>query len=309
MLLAVDFQASHDVLDVHHRVIDQAPNGNRQPPQRHGVDGQAKVFKNQTGDEDRHRNGGQRNERGPQGAQKHKQNDRHKHRRPNQLALERGDRRFNEAGLAERDARRLHACGQRLRQVAQRRLNGASQGDGVRRGLLLNAQNDGWLAFKSGIATLDGGCKRHVCYLPEQHGLVVSGSQRQIFKVVEPGGSPQVADQVLPTVELQKAARRIRRKAFERPGQLVMGNAQFCHAHRVGLHLELAHLTTNGDDLRHTRNGHQTRPQHPVRVLPHGHRRQLLHINRNSHLHDFTHDGADRPHAGDHAGRHAFFHG
>ena len=88
-----------------------------------------------------------------------------------------------------------------------------------------------------------------------------------------------------------------------------MGNAQFCHAHRVGLHLELAHLTTNGDDLRHTRNGHQTRPQHPVRVLPHGHRRQLLHINRNSHLHDFTHDGADRPHAGDHAGRHAFFHG
>ena len=309
VLGAVHLQAAQHVFHIHHRVVHQAAYGNGQAAQRHGVDRQAEILEHQRGDEDGHRNGRERNHRGPKRAQKHEQNHRHKHRGAHELALQGGDRCLDEACLAEGDARRLHAAGQRVLQVRQCGLDAARETDGVGRGLLLDAQDHGALPFKARVAAPGGSGEGRVRHLAQQHALAVFGGEGQVLQVFEPRGAAQVADEVFAPAQLQKPARGVGRKALERARELVVRDAQRCHARRVGQHLKLAHLATDGDHLRHARDGHEARAQHPVGVLAHGHGGGLACVDGDGHLHDLAHDGADGPHAWRDAAGQALFHG
>jgi hypothetical protein len=182
MVGAVGLQPPQHVLDTHHRVVDQAADGDGQAAQRHRVDRQAEVLEDQRGDEDRHRDGRQRDDGRPQGAQEEEQDHRHEDRGADQLALQRGDRGLDEAGLAEGHARRLHAGRQRRLQPHQRVLDGLRQRDGVGGRLLLDAQDHGRLAFEAGIAALERRGERHLGDLAQQDGLAVLEVSARFFR-------------------------------------------------------------------------------------------------------------------------------
>jgi hypothetical protein len=253
-------------------------------------------------------NGRQRDDGRPQRAEEEEQDHRHEDRGTDQLALQRCDRGFDEARLPEGHARCLHAGRQRSLQPDQRVLDGLGQRDGVGGRLLLDAQDDGRLAFEAGIAAL--GCRGEgdLGDLAQQDGLAILRRQRQVLQVVEARGAAEVADQVLASVQLQEAAGRVGRVALERRLELVVRDAEFRHARGVGLHLELPHLSADRDHLRNAGHRQQARPQHPVGVLAHGHRADLARIDGNRDLHDLAHDRADRPHARHHALGDPFLH-
>ncbi len=274
-LAPVFLQAPQDVLDAHHRVVHQAADGDGEAAQGHGVDRHAEILEHQRGHEDRHRDGGERDHGRAQGAQEEEQDHRDEHRGADQLALQGVDGGLDEAGLAEGDAGFGHARRQALLQCDQGVLDGPGQRDGVRRGLLLDAQDHRRPALEAGVAALGGRGEGHLGDLAQQDGLVVAAGQRQVLQVFQARGAAQVADQVFPAVEFQEAARGVGREAAQGIVELVVGDAQFRHAHGIRLHLELAHLAADGNDLGDAGDRHQARPEHPVGVFPHRHRRNL----------------------------------
>jgi hypothetical protein len=199
-------------------------------------------------------------------------------------------------------------AGKRSLQARQRFFDVARQRDGVGRRLLLDAQDDGRLAFIPGVAALVGRSESHLGDLAHQDRLARLGCQGQVLQIVQQRGSAQVADQVLTPVQLQETARGVAGVALQRRFQLLVRDAEFGHAHGVGLHLELPHLTADGDDLRHALHRQQAGSQHPVGVLAHGHRTDLRGVHGDRDLHDLAHDRADRAHAGQHAFGNAFLH-
>ena len=162
--------------------------------------------------------------------------------------------------------------------------------------MLLDAEDDRRLTFKTCITPLDCRGKSYVGNLTQQNRLTILGGQSKVHQVIQAGSPSDVPDKILATVELQKAPRSIGGEALQGTFQLVMSDAQFSHADCVRLYLELTHLATDGDNLRHSGDSHQPRAQHPVGVFPDGHRRHFLDVDWNGDLHDFTHDGTNGAH-------------
>ena len=308
MLRAILLQPAQHVLDAHHRVVDQAADRNRQPPERHRVDRQAEILEHQRRHEDRHRDRGERDHRRAQRAEEEEQDRRDEHRGANQLALQRADRGLDEARLPERNLRRFHAGGQRFLHLVERGLDRAGEVNGVRGRLLLDTENDCRFALETRIAAAQRRCERHGGNLAQQDRLTVACRDREILQILQARGASEVADQVFTPGEFEEAARGVRRKAADRRFHLFQRNAEFRHAPRIWLHLELPHLAADRDDLRNTGDGHETRTQHPVSVFAHLHRRDLSGIDRDRDLHDLAHHGANRPHARNHVRRQAFLH-
>ena len=202
----------------------------------------------------------------------------------------------------------LHSGRQRLAHCPQRRLDGAGQLDGIGRRLFLDAEDHRGLAFEAGVAALQGRGKGHFGDLPQQDRLAVTSRDSQARQILQTRRPPQVANQVLASIEFKEAAGSVRRIALERLLQLRMADTQLGHARRVGLDLELADLTANRDHLSNTGDRHQARTQHPVGELAHLHRGGLVRIDGDRDLHDLAHYGADRSHARDHARWQAFLH-
>ena len=228
---------------------------------------------------------------------------------PTSFHLQVVDRRLDEAGLPEGHARRVHAGRQRRLHPSERVLDRPGERDGVGRRLLLDAEDDRRLAFEARVAALGRRRERH----RRRSGAAgwaarLRDVSARFFEVIEPRGAAEVADQVLAAVELEEAARRVRRKALERGLELLVRDAQLRHARGVRLHLELPHLAADRDHLRDAGNRHQPRAQHPVGVLAHRHRRDLRGVDRDGDLHDLAHDRADRPHPRHHAFGQAFLH-
>ena len=205
VLGTVFFHAPQDVFHIHHGIVHQSANGNRQPPQRHGVDRQAKILEHQCRDEDGHWDGGERNDGGANRAQEEEQDRGHKQRGADEFALQRRDRGLDEAGLPEGHTGCLHPRRKGCLEIPNRFFNRLCQTGRVSGWLLLNAQNHGWLAFKACIPTFDGCGKSDLSDLAQQDGLTVLGGDGQIAQVLQAGSATKISNQVLAPVELQKS--------------------------------------------------------------------------------------------------------
>ncbi|MNQ96758.1 hypothetical protein D3C85_1123760 [compost metagenome] len=207
-------QPAQHVLHAHHGIVDQSTDSDGQATEGHGVDRQAEVLEHQTGDEDRHRNGRQRNDGGAQRAEEEEQDRRDEHRGADQLALQGADRGLDEAGLAEGHLGSLHAGRQRLAHFPQRRLESAGQLDGIGCRLFLDAEDHRCLAFEAGVAALQGRGKGHFGDLPQQNRLAVTSSDGQVRQILQARRPPQVANQVFAPIELEEAPGGVRRIAL-----------------------------------------------------------------------------------------------
>jgi hypothetical protein len=223
-------QPAQDVLDIDHRIVDQLANRNRQPAQRHRVDRQPQPLEDQYCDQDRERDGSQRNQHGAQVAEEKEQHSGHQTASHQQLELQVADRRLNEISLAENHLRRRHALWHAAFQVYQRRFDAFGQVDRIGCRLFLNAQQDRrHAAFgiaETAIAALDRRRETHFSDLAKQDGLAVTRGQREIFQIIKPGAAAEVTDQILATIQFEKATRGIGRKSLYRRLDLIEADAQ-----------------------------------------------------------------------------------
>ena len=309
MLCAVLLQSAQHVLYAHNRIVDQAANRNRETTKGHRVDRLPEILEDQRRHEDGHRNRGERDDRRAQGAEKKEEDCRNEHRCANQLTLERADRCLDESRLPEGHLRRIHPGRERYLHLFERGFDRASQVNGVRRRLLLNAEDDGRLALEARIPPFGRRCEGHGCDLTQQDRLAISRSDREVLQILQARGPTEMADEIFAPVQFEKAPRGVRREASNRPFQLLQRNTELSHTAGVGLNLELPHLPANRDDLRDAGDRHQARTKNPVRILSDLHRRDLRRVDRDRDLHDLAHDRADRPHARNHVFRQPFLHG
>ena len=131
-------QPAVDVLHIDDRIVDDFAQRDRQPAQRHGIDRQAEIAEDQRRDQQRDRNGGQRNEGSAEIGQEQEEDDGDHDRAVAQRFLDVIDRGFDEIGLLEQELRRIDALRQALAHLGQSLLDGTGQFHRIRRRLLLH---------------------------------------------------------------------------------------------------------------------------------------------------------------------------
>jgi hypothetical protein len=101
---AVLLEPAQHVLHPHHRVVHQLADGDGQPAQGHGVDGQAEVAEHQRRDQQGHRDRHEGDERGAGVEQEQEQDHRHQDGAVAQGLLHVGHRVLDEGRLLEQEA-------------------------------------------------------------------------------------------------------------------------------------------------------------------------------------------------------------
>ena len=216
----VELEATQHVLHPHHGIVHELTNGNGQATQRHGVDGQTHVMKDQNRDQQRDRNRRERNQRGSYIEQKQKQNHGDKNGTVTQRLFHVGHRVLDEVRLLEQELRGVHTCRQTFGELGHGFLNGPCERHAVCAGLFLHRQNHGRLAAESRITALDGWRQLHLRDLFEQNWLTVFHRDHQILQVFDSRGAANLANQVLAPLGFQKAAAGVGTKILQRGLQL-----------------------------------------------------------------------------------------
>ena len=108
----------------------------------------------------------------------------------NEDSLDIADRGLDERGLPELDVRDGDPSRHRTLQIPQCGFDLAGQYHGIRRRLLLDADNDGWLAVVAGVASLDARSEIDPRDLLQQNGLIVAAGNNGIAKILDPPVSP-----------------------------------------------------------------------------------------------------------------------
>ena len=260
-------EPAQGVFHIDHGVIDQLAHGNRDPAQRHDVDRQPQVVKNQHRRRQRKRNRSQRDQGRARREQKRKQDDRHHDGPVAQRLGHVAGGGADEVGLAKQDLGRSQPGRSARVELGQRSFDLLGQAQRVGTGLLLYAHHHRRGGVEAGVAALHAGGKAHVRDLLQQDRAPVAPGHRQALQVFDAVAAPDVADQVLAAVEVDEAAAGVACKAAQRGLDLLQAHPRLRHAHGIGLDPQLAHLAANRDHLRHAGDGQQAWAQHEVGVL------------------------------------------
>ena len=290
---AIFAQAPEDVLDVDDGVIDQFADGDGDAAKGHGVDGQTGKIEHDRGRQDRHRDRGQRDRRGPPVHQEQEQHDGDDRAGLEQDPLDIADRGLDEIGLAEDDLVGLHARRQRGRDFLQRLLDLARQPDRIDVGLLLDRDDDGGLAHIAGVAALDLGRELDGGNLLQIDRPAIDLRHHHAAKVVQIGGPSDVADQIFARMLIGKSAAGIDAELVQGQFDLLVGDAEAAQRRRIGRDPVLPDLAAHRNHLRDAGDRQQPRPHHEIGGLADLHRRSPVAGHRDQqHL---AHDGVDRP--------------
>ena len=292
---AVELEAAQDVLDADHGIVHQLADGDGQPAQRHGVDGQAEIAEYQRRHQQRERDGRQGDQCRADIEQEEEEDHRHQDGAVAQRLHDVADRVLDEVSLLEEELRRLDALGQGLRQVDQGALDFARQRHAVGGRLLLHGEDHGGPGVVAGVAALDGRRQLDLGDLLEEDGLAIPERHHQILQVLDAAGAPDLADQVFAALGFEKTAAGVGAKVLECTFQFLALDAQTLQLRGLQLDAVLPHLTADRDHLGDAGNGEQARPHHPVGVLAHLHRADLVRIGRQRNQQDLAHDRGDRP--------------
>ena len=294
--LAVLLEPAEHVLHVHHGVVDQFADGDGEAAERHGVDAQPEGAEHQHGDEQRHRDGRDRDRRRPHVEQEGEQHDRHDDDGLFQHRLQVGDRELDEPGLAEQDAVRAHPLRQRPRRLGHHALDLGRDLDRIGAGLLLDGDDDGRLALDATVAAAEARAELDPCHLAEQDRRPARArGDHEAAQVLDPGGTPKIAYHVLGPVLVHEAATGVGAEALDGALQLLVRDGEPVQLRDVRHDLVLPDLAADRDHLGHAGHGEQPGPQREVGDLAQVHRRGAP-VAGQADLDDFAHDGADRPH-------------
>ena len=296
--LGVLLQAPDDILDPDHGVVDQLADGDRQPPQRHRIDRHVEQPEDQDGDDEGHRNRGQRDRRGAEIEQKQEQRDGNDGNGLLQHFTQVVDRSLDELRLPEHDLVGVDALGQIGPQLGQHLLDVLGQPNGVYAGLFHQPHHHGGLAHVAAVAALHPGLKFHLGDLLQQDGAAVDVVDDQVSHAVEQPFQVRLAadvqDEEAAAMMVDGIAAGVGVVAADGRFHIAVRDVEKVHHAQVGRYPELARLATDDQHLGHARDRHQPWPKKPVGEVPERHHIARIAGDRDGKGH--AHGRADRRH-------------
>ena len=167
--MAVFFEPSKDVLDVHDGIVDELPDGDRYASERHRIDGHIEPLKNEECHDKRERNGAERDEGRTEVKKEEKQHDDHEERAISQRLDHVTDSGLDEIRLTKDVLVDLDPRGQAFLNVIESSVDLRGELDRASAGLFLDAHDDSGKRIASRIASLERpeSVNSHVSYLPD----------------------------------------------------------------------------------------------------------------------------------------------
>ena len=109
--------------------------------------------------------------------------------------------------------------------------------------------------------------------LRQQNGAAILPGHGNALQVSKALGAGDVTNQVLTAVQIDEPATHVARKAFQRRFDLIQGDTDLGHSHRIWLDPQGTHFAADRYHLRHASDRQDPWPQHEICIVAHLHRR------------------------------------